>query len=82
MFQLAASLLFVTACGFALSVILMMLRNNGAAIMSALTGHGAFADQIIPVSKTKHKMFKPRRAVMAASSYEARRPRDISRAAA
>lgn len=43
MFQVAASLIFVAACGFGLIVILSMLGRNADAIMSALMGEGAFS---------------------------------------
>ena len=42
MFQIAAALLFAIAAGLGVAVIVAMLKNNGAAILSALLGEGAF----------------------------------------
>ena len=41
MVQVAAALLFAVAAGLGLTVILTMLKNNEAAILSALLGEGA-----------------------------------------
>ena len=42
MVQVAASLLFVIACGYALIVLVGMIRTNADPILSALCGEGAF----------------------------------------
>src|SRR3546814_10283588 len=42
MVQVAAVFLFALAAGLGLTVILAMLKSNGAAILSALLGEGAF----------------------------------------
>lgn len=42
MVQVAAALLFASAAGLGVLVILAMLRTNGDAILSALAGEGAF----------------------------------------
>ena len=42
MVQVAAALLFAVAAALGLTVILAMLKNNEAAILSALLGEGAF----------------------------------------
>ena len=42
MVQVAAALLFALAAGLGVTVILVMLRNNEDAILSALLGEGAF----------------------------------------
>lgn len=42
MVQVAAALLFASAAGMGVLVILAMLRTNGDAILSALAGEGAF----------------------------------------
>lgn len=42
MVQLGASLLFAIACGYALIVLVGMLRANADTILSALCGEGAF----------------------------------------
>lgn len=48
MVQVAAALLFAVAAGLGLTVILAMLKNNDAAILSALLGEGAFPVEAAP----------------------------------
>lgn len=42
MLQVATSLIFAAAACAGIGVIFIMLKQNGAAILSALAGHGAF----------------------------------------
>ena len=42
MHQVATSLIFAAAAAISISTIVIMLKQNGAAILSALAGHGAF----------------------------------------
>lgn len=42
MFQIIAALLFAVAAGLGVAVMVLMLKNNGDAILSALAGEGAF----------------------------------------
>ncbi|MBN8843504.1 MAG: hypothetical protein J0H88_09670 [Sphingomonadales bacterium] len=48
MVQVAAALLFALAAGLGLTVIVAMLRSNGDAILSALSGEGAFPAEAAP----------------------------------
>ena len=50
MVQVAAALLFALAAGLGVTVILVMLRNNEDAILSALLGEGAFPADAAPQS--------------------------------
>ena len=72
MLQIAAALLFAAAAGLGLTVIVMMLKTNGQAVLSALAGEGAFPSlatpQPDPVSRLaaparlRHRHAAPRRA--------------------
>ena len=50
MVQVAAAILFALAAGLGVTVILVMLRNNEDAILSALLGEGAFPADAAPQS--------------------------------
>ncbi|MFC3785476.1 hypothetical protein GGR90_000233 [Sphingopyxis italica] len=50
MVQVAAALLFALAAGLGVTMILVMLRNNEDAILSALLGEGAFPADAAPQS--------------------------------
>ncbi len=61
MVQIAAALLFAIAAGLGVAVILGMLKSNGAAIISALAGEGAFPVAAGPQSGPKAKAVTLRR---------------------
>ncbi len=86
MFQVAASLVFVAACGFGLTVILAMLRRNADAIMSALMGEGAFASIAQPTKGPPRRATAARRVTQPtaapAPSFATSRSQQFSRAAA
>ena len=61
MVQVAAALLFAVAAGLGLTVILAMLKNNEAAILSALLGEGAFPVDPAPQPGPMSQVVKLRR---------------------
>lgn len=79
MFQIATSLLFAVAALTSAGAILAMLKNNQAAIWSALIGHGAFPitqtpengpaaqmlPQLLPLPRTSRRL-SPRRSLASA----------------
>lgn len=70
MVQVAAALLFALAAGVGITVILAMLKSNEDAILSALTGEGAFpihgapdagpAPRVLPLRRASARRDAPR----------------------
>ncbi|WP_194953574.1 hypothetical protein [Sphingopyxis solisilvae] len=86
MVQVAAALLFALAAGLGITVILVMLKSNETAILSALLGEGAFADdgapQPGPATTIKLRPSPPRRHIARAIVARAQRSQpQLSRAA-
>ncbi len=62
MVQVAAALLFTLAAGLGITVILVMLKSNETAILSALLGEGAFPVATAPESDPTTRVLPLRQA--------------------